>query len=92
MIHSIKHKGLKLLYDNDGGSKLDPQHLVKIKLILSALDTALVIDDLHLDQFGLHRLKGERKEDWSITVRDNWRITFKFKDGFAHDVNYEDYH
>ncbi len=29
---------------------------------------------------------------WSVTVRANWRITFRFEDGHARDVDFEDYH
>ena len=28
----------------------------------------------------------------SVTVKANWRVTFAFYDGAAHDVNLEDYH
>jgi proteic killer suppression protein len=41
---------------------------------------------------GLHPLKGDRKEIWSVTVQANWRITFRFEQGDAEVVNYEDYH
>ena len=40
----------------------------------------------------LHELKGERKGIWTVTVKSNWRITFKFEKGDALDVNLEDYH
>jgi len=40
----------------------------------------------------LHPLKGNGKGIWSITVQANWRITFRFIEGDAEIVNYEDYH
>jgi proteic killer suppression protein len=40
----------------------------------------------------LHELKGNRKGVWSVTVQANWRITFRFENGDAEIVNYEDYH
>jgi len=46
--------------------------------------------DVH--SYHLHELKGNLKGTWSVTVRANWRITFGFEDGHAHDVNFEDYH
>ena len=46
--------------------------------------------DVH--EYKLHELKGDRKGVWSVTVRANWRITFRFEDGYALDVNLEDYH
>ena len=29
---------------------------------------------------------------WSIAVNGNWRVTFEFRDGHAHTIDYEDYH
>ncbi len=42
--------------------------------------------------FRLHPLKGNRKGVWAVTVRANWRVTFRFEDGDAYDVDLEDYH
>ena len=42
--------------------------------------------------FNLHPLKGNRKGEWAVSVSGNWRITFKFQDGNAEVLNYEDYH
>ncbi|MBD2560364.1 type II toxin-antitoxin system RelE/ParE family toxin [Nostoc linckia FACHB-391] len=40
----------------------------------------------------LHQLKGDRKNEWSVKVSGNWRVTFQFEDGNAYVVDYEDYH
>jgi proteic killer suppression protein len=56
------------------------------------LDTAIRIEDMDLPGFRLHPLKGPRTGIWAISVSGNWRITFRFEDGNAHIVNYEDYH
>lgn len=29
---------------------------------------------------------------WSMRVNEQWRITFRFEDGHAHEVACEDYH
>jgi proteic killer suppression protein len=29
---------------------------------------------------------------WSVWVNGNWRVTFEFRDGQAHVLDYEDYH
>ena len=42
--------------------------------------------------FRLHPLKGNRKGVWAVTVRANWRVTFRFEGGDAYDVDLEDYH
>jgi hypothetical protein len=41
---------------------------------------------------GLHPLKGTLKGLWSVTVRANWRIIFRFAGGDAFDVELIDYH
>jgi len=47
---------------------------------------------LNLPGYGLHKLAGDRKDLWSIKVSGNWRLTFRFDQGHAYDVNLEDYH
>jgi proteic killer suppression protein len=37
-------------------------------------------------------LTGNRRGTFSVTVRANWRITFRFEQGRAYDVHLEDYH
>ena len=41
---------------------------------------------------GLKKLKGDRKDQWSIRINDQWRICFKFDGGEAVDVEIVDYH
>ena len=40
----------------------------------------------------LHKLKGELKDFWSISINDQWRIIFRFAEGKALDVEIIDYH
>jgi proteic killer suppression protein len=40
----------------------------------------------------LHRLKGREKGLWTVTVRANWRVIFRFADHDACEVDYVDYH
>jgi len=67
-------------------------HLNRIGMILMAMHAAERIDDLRLPSFRLHQMKGDRKGQWSTTVRANWRIVFVFSDGDCCDVGYVDYH
>jgi proteic killer suppression protein len=59
---------------------------------LSALDAAEAPQDLDLPANRVHPLKGDRKGFWSVTVRANWRIIFRFKNGDAFEVELIDYH
>ncbi len=92
MIASFRHKGLKRLFEADDRSKLSAELVEKIRLILSALDQAETIDDLNQPAFRLHSLKGDLKGFWSVTVRANWRIIFRFEGDSALDVDLFDYH
>ena len=92
MILSFKHKGLKKYYETGSTAGIQPNHEKRIRLILAALDTAQMIDDMDLPGFDLHPLRGDRRGIWSISVSGNWRVTFKFEEGNSQIVNYEDYH
>ncbi len=92
MIGSITHRGLKRLYEQDDRSKLPPDMVDRIRTVLAALDAASEPKDLDRPSFRLHPLKGDRKGQWAVTVRANWRITFRFDGGNAHDVDFVDYH
>ena len=45
-----------------------------------------------LPGFRLHPLAGDLRGFYAVTVSANWRVTFRFEDGHAVDVDYVDYH
>lgn len=92
MIQSFRHKGLRKLFETGSAAGVQASHARRLRLQLSALDTASLIDDLDLPGFGLHPLKGQMRGRWAISVNGSWRITFEFKDGNAYVLDYEDYH
>jgi toxin HigB-1 len=92
MIKSFRHKGLRQLFENDEGSKLPPDMLVRIRIILSALHAAEDKEGMSIPTFRFHALKGDRKGYFAVTVSANWRIIFRFEDGNAFDVDFVDYH
>jgi len=73
---------------------LPPDILVRIRIILSALHAAEDVAGMDIPTFRLHALKvkGDLKGFFSVTVRANWRIIFRFEDGNAFDVDFVDYH
>ena len=91
-IQTFKSKGLKKLFEEDDRSKVSADIVNKLLRSLDALDAATVSSDLNLPGFWLHQLKGNRKGTWAIDISGNWRLTFKFQDGDAFDVDLEDYH
>jgi toxin HigB-1 len=92
MIRSIRHKGLKRLYEDDDKRGVPAEHVEKLRDILARLDAARTVVDIGMPGFGLHPLTGEMKGLWAVTVRANWRVTFHFADPDVFDVDYVDYH
>ncbi len=61
--------------------------------LLATLDAATDLKDLSpLKSVGLHKLKGNRKGQWAMTVNGPWRICFQFRKGDAYDAEIVDYH
>lgn len=91
MIRSFKHRGLKRLYESGDARRLNPEHVQKLQNILALLDAAQEPEDMNLPGLGLHPLSGNRAGTWAVTVRANWRVTFRFESQHVAAVNYEDY-
>ena len=92
MIKSFRHKGLRRFFETGSKSGIQGKHAERLRLQLAALDTAQSVDDMDIPGYRLHALKGRLKGRWSIWVSGNWRLTFEFKEGNAHVLDYEDYH
>ena len=64
-----------------------------IRRKLDALHRARTLQDLRLPAGNrLEALKREQAGRFSVRVNDQYRITFRFEQGEAHDVICEDYH
>ena len=92
MIGSFKHRGLKRLYERGDRSGIRPDLLEVVADILSRLDRAGAPQAMNLPGYHLHSLKGDLKGLWSVRVRANWRIVFRFQGADAFDVELIDYH
>ena len=71
---------------------IDPKSAERIVTILDALDRATKPEDMNLPGFDFHPLKGDRKGEYAVEIRANWRITFSWDHGDAVRVYEEDYH
>ncbi len=86
-------RSLRRFYEEGDRRMLPPDMADRIQIILFALDEAKMVEDMNHPTLRLHSLKGGRKGYWwSVTVRANWRIIFRFVDGKALDVDFVDYH
>jgi proteic killer suppression protein len=92
MIRSFKHRGLKRLYEQDDRSGIRADLIGTVEDILARLDEADTPQAMNLPGYRLHQLKGGLKGFWSVTVRANWRIVFRFVGVDVFDVELTDYH
>jgi proteic killer suppression protein len=92
VIRTFRRRGLRRLFEQGDPSKVRTDQARRIADLLGHLDRAQRPSDLDLPGYRLHALKGDLKGTWSATVSGNWRITFRFVDGDAFDVDLVDYH
>lgn len=60
---------------------------------LAMISRAADLNDLKIPPANrLEALKGDRSEQFSIRINQQWRICFLWEDGDAHDVEITDYH
>lgn len=89
MIKSFRSKGLSALFETGSGRKVQAKHVKRLTLILTALNAATHAGQMNMPGLRFHPLKGGR---YSVWVDENYRVTFRFEGGHAHEVDYEDYH
>jgi proteic killer suppression protein len=92
-IKSIRHKGLRRLYEDGDSRGIRAAFANKLGDMLHVLDVARTIDEVEtVPGWRLHPLKGDLRGYWSLTVSGNWRLVFRFVDGDAFDLDLTDYH
>lgn len=97
MIRTIRHKGLRELFESGRTRQIDSRQHKVILEALDFLDEALSTE-MMAGYRGFHALKGQRKGQYAIKVTANFRMTFEIADGddasaiYIEDVDYEDYH
>jgi toxin HigB-1 len=92
-IASIKHRGLKQLFEDSDRKGVPAELADKLQRMLTALHHARSMDDIDLvPGWKLHPLKGDLKGRWSLTVTRNYRLVFRFAGGDAYDLDLVDYH
>jgi len=92
VIASFQHKGLKTMFVKGNARYIEAELRTRVADMLAILNAAVALADLDIPSFRLHELTGKLKGLWSISVTANWRITFRFVNGNAEDVDLVDYH
>ena len=93
MIRSWRNSVTRKVWEGEQPNRFRGLDFDKAVDLLLALNVAKALSDLSpLKSVGLHKLKGERKNLWAMTVNARWRVCFEFRDGDAYEVEIVDYH
>ena len=92
MIQTFSHKGLEKLYRTGKKSGIAPSDAVRLGDILAILNSAAVAGDMNFPGARLHALKGDKSGHHAVNVSGSWRVTFRFEQGDAYEVDYRQYH
>ena len=95
IVRSFRHRGLRQLYETDSSRLLKQDLADRVRGILAALAMAETMEGFIRDAppgWRIHRLSGARRNEWSVSVSGNWRITFEERNGAIERVSLEDYH
>jgi toxin HigB-1 len=92
MIRSWRNSVTRRVWEGERPNQLRGLDFEAAIDLLLALNVAKALTDLSpLRSVGLHKLKGERKNQWAMTVNERWRIRFEFRNGDAYGVEIVDY-
>jgi proteic killer suppression protein len=92
MIRSFRHSGLEKFFKTGSKAGIQPAHAPRLEKLLATLHEAEHVETMDAPGWELHALRGKLLGHWSVKVNGNWRVTFRFSDGDAEVVNYQDYH
>ncbi|MEQ9230141.1 MAG: type II toxin-antitoxin system RelE/ParE family toxin [Cyclobacteriaceae bacterium] len=93
MIESFGCKDTHKIWEGQATRKWSGETIHKTLRKLFIIHAAIELKDLAIPPSNrLHKLKGDLKGFWSISVNDQWRLIFKWNDGMASEVQLVDYH
>jgi len=93
MIQSFRDRETEKVFRREGTRRLprDIQRMAQRKLAI--LDAAESLQDLRVPPGNrLEKLSGERNGQHSIRINDQWRVSFRWRELDAYDVEIADYH
>ena len=93
MIRSFADRQAEKIWNGELSRKLPPDIQKRAYDRMRFIDAADGIDDLRSPPSNrLYALSGDRAGQHSISINDQWRICFVWKDEAAYDVEIVDYH
>ncbi len=96
MIAGFSGKVAKDIWQTNQSKSLPREYWIRAKALLTIMHSTSTLDDLRIQgeppDIRLHKLKGNRKAYWSITIKLPWCITFQYTNGEFSEVKIENYH
>ena len=96
MIISLRGKVAKDIWTTNQSKTLPRDLRIRAKALLTIMHATTTLDDLRIQGeppcIQLHKLRGDRRDYWSVTIKLPWCITFKFKNGEFSEVMIKNYH
>ena len=93
MIKSWRNAASRKIWEGERPNRFRGLEIDAAVDLLLALNVAQSLNDLSpLASVGLHRLKGDRKGPWAMSVNGPWRICFEFRKGNAFNIEIVNYH
>jgi toxin HigB-1 len=92
MIRSFRSRALQRFWERNDTSRLPPDRVKRVTMILDRLDASVQPTDMNLPGLDFHCLAGDNKGRFAVKVSGNWRITFGWEETDAIQVDFEDYH
>jgi proteic killer suppression protein len=93
MIKTFSDPETAHFFETGRSRKIAADILKRAAMRLLQLHNATSLEDLRLPPSNrLEKLAGDRGEQWSIRINQQWRVCFRFDQGNAYDVEIVDYH
>ncbi len=96
MVRNFSNKVAQDIWETESSKSLPKELWIRAKALLTIMHGTTELNDLKIKgqppNIRLHKLKGERKDEWSVTIKLPWCITFRFVAGEFVDVKIENYH
>lgn len=96
MIKNFGNRAAEEIWELNSSKSIPKELWLRAKALMTIMHSTSTINDLKVKgqppNIRLHKLKGDRSDEWSVTIKLPWCITFKFKNGEFSDVKIENYH
>lgn len=93
MIQTFANSETEYFFATGKSRRLPTEILKRVAMRMNQVHAAARVEDLRLPPSSqLEKLSGDRAGQWNIRINGPWHVCFRFKAGYAYDVEIVDYH